>query len=58
MDVCIDIPCTNVVNKHVHHGELHENIFVHKIGEKNCKFFSWHVILSQDTITKMQSTTL
>jgi hypothetical protein len=52
MDVCIDIPHTNVVNKHVHHGELHENLFVDKIGgKKNLKTFSWHVILSQHTMT-------
>ncbi len=35
VDVCINIPCTNVVHKHVRHGESCENLFVDKIIEKN-----------------------
>ncbi len=58
MDVCINLSCTNVVYKHVHHGEWCQNLFVEKLEQKKTLvFFSQHLTLSQCAMTKMQYVT-
>ncbi len=58
MDVYINLSCTNVVYKHVHHGKWCKKNFVEKIGtKKNFKVFSQHVTLSWCAMAKMQYVT-
>ncbi len=39
MDMCINIPCTYLVYKHVHHGESHEKNLLSKSNKKSLIFF-------------------
>jgi hypothetical protein len=62
LDGCMhNISCTNVIYKHIHHGEYKnmymlkwcQSIFVEKIGKKNFNVFSRHVNLSRHAMTTL-----
>ncbi len=49
MNACINEFCTNVVYKHVHHGEWHGNLFVNKSERRKNNFFLYDDVACYST---------